>query len=82
MTHTYTFRYLNADGGFRGMTVMQFNDRHSAEIGAELLMPKTAASVEIWLGDDLIGKKSKWRPDISDHSEHILSHQYSALPLG
>lgn len=74
MTDTYTFRYLNADGSFHGMAVMQLKDRHAAEIGAEYLMPKSAASVEIWLGDELISKESKSRPDISAHKLDFLSH--------
>ena len=76
MTHSYMFRYLNADGDFRGMTAMQFKDRHSAEIGAEYFMPKNTASVEIWLGDDLISKESRPQPDISDHELDFLSHPH------
>ena len=68
MSDTYTFRYLKADGSFHGIAVMQLMDRHSAEINAELLMPKTAASVEIWRGDDLISKESKSRPDTPDNA--------------
>jgi len=76
MTETYTFRYLNADGSFNGIAVMQLNDRHSAELSAENLMPKGAASVEIWRGDDLISTESKARPDTSDHSSgDTLSHR-------
>jgi hypothetical protein len=82
MMHNYMFRYLNADGGFRGMTVMQFNDRHSAEIGAEHFMPKSTASVEIWLGDDLISKESKPRRDISDHKLDFLSHPHVPKSCG
>jgi hypothetical protein len=57
------FRYANAEGGFRGLTVMQFTDRHTAEIGAERLMPQGAASVQIWLDDQLISTKSNPQPD-------------------
>ena len=63
MSETYTFRYLNADGRLQAMTFIQLDDLHSAKIKAELLMPMTAASVEIWLEDDLISKESNSRPD-------------------
>ena len=76
MTETYTFRYLNADGSFNGIAVVQLNDRYSAELSAENLMPKKAASVEIWRGDDLISLESKERPYASDDSlGHTLSHR-------
>jgi len=73
MTETYTFRYLNADGSFNGIAVVQLNDRYSAELSAENLMPKKAASVEIWCGDELISKESGARPDTSDHSSSMPS---------
>ena len=76
MTEAYTFRYLNADGSFNGIAVVQLNDRYCAEISAENLMPKKAASVEIWCGDDLISTESGARLDTSDHSSsHTLSHR-------
>jgi hypothetical protein len=74
MTETYTFRYLNADGSFNGIALVQLDDRYSAELSAKNLMPNKAASVEIWRGDDLIGTET--RTDRSDHSSrHTLSHR-------
>ena len=76
MTETYTFRYLNADGSFNGIAMLQLNDRYCAQVTAENLMPKNAASVEIWHGDDLISTQRKARPDASDHSSgHTLNHR-------
>jgi|SRR6185312_10408743 len=75
MTKTYTFRYLNADGSFNGIAVVQLDDRYSAELSAKNLMPNKAASVEIWCGDDLIGTERNAQPDTPDHSSaHALSH--------
>jgi len=68
MTETYTFRYLNADGSFSGIAMVQLNDRPSAELSAENLMSKKAALVEIWCGDNLIGKARNARLDTSDHT--------------
>jgi len=74
MTETYTFRYLNADGSFNGIALVQLDDRYSAELSAKNLMPNKAASVEIWRGEDLIGTET--RADRSDHSSrHTLSHR-------
>lgn len=68
MTETYTFRYLNGDGSFNGIAMVQLYDRYCAEICAENLMPKKATSVEIWCGDDLVRTKSSRRTHTSDHT--------------
>ena len=67
MTETYTFRYLNADGSFNSLAVVQLHDRHCAEISAENLMPKNATSVEIWSDDDLFSTELT---HLSAHSSH------------
>jgi hypothetical protein len=75
MTETYTFRYLNADGSFNGIAVVQLNDRYSAELSAENLMPKKAASVEIWCGDDLVGTEQR----VAGHVRSLI-RPYSHAP--
>ena len=76
MTETYTFRYLNADGSFNGIAMVQLIDRSFAQITAKNLMSKNSASVEIWRGDDLISTERKARPDTSDHSPgYTLNHR-------
>lgn len=76
MSETYTFRYLNADGSFNGIAVVQLKDWFCAEISAENLMPKKAATVEIWRDDDLISTQRSAPLDTSVHSSgHTLSHR-------
>jgi hypothetical protein len=76
MTEAYTFRYLNADGSFNSVAVVQLSDWHCAEISAENLMPEKAASVEIWCGNDLVSIESRERPDALNHSlARTLSHR-------
>ena len=76
MTETYTFRYLNADGSFNGIAVVQLNDRYCAELSAENLMPKKAALVEIWRGDDLVGTEQR----IAGHIRSFI-RPYSQPPI-
>jgi len=58
MSSAYTFRYLNADGKVQCTIFARLDDIHSAELRAELLMPRTASCVEVWLDNDLISRKT------------------------
>lgn len=66
MTDKYTFRYLNADKTVNGFTVMHCDSDASAENNAALLMPNSAAHLEIWHDDTLVIGTGKERSENSE----------------